>query len=151
MIQGVEVKHLKVISDERGWLYEILRQDEAIFEQFGQVYITTSYSGIVKAWHMHKLQTDYLCVVRGMAKIALYDGRKGSPTRGEVNEFFAGERNPILIKVPARVWHGFKAIGHETAYVLNIPTLPYNHEKPDEYRLPYDTDKIPYRWETKMG
>ena len=151
MIKGVEVKELRVIPDERGWLFEILRSDEPVFERFGQVYLTTAYPGVVKAWHMHKRQTDYLCVVHGMAKIALYDGRDGSPTRGEVNEFFVGERRPLLIKVPPGVWHGFKAIGSEPAYVINVPTLPYDRERPDEYRKPFDTREIPYDWEIKMG
>ena len=79
-------------------------------------------------------------------KVALYDPRKGSKTYGEINEFFIGEKNPLLIKVPTMVYHGFKAIGDETAYFLNIPTLPYNHKEPDEYRLSPDTDKIPYDW-----
>jgi len=146
MIEGVKVKKSNPISDERGWLMEILRWDDEIFEKFGQVYITTAYPGVVKAWHYHKLQTDNFTCIKGMMKVALYDPRKGSKTYGEINEFFIGEKNPLLIKVPPMVYHGFKAIGDETAYFLNIPTLPYNHKEPDEYRLSPDTDKIPYDW-----
>lgn len=150
MIEGVKIKELKAISDERGWLFEILRRDEPFFEQFGQVYLTTVYPGVVKAWHMHLKQTDNLCVVHGVAKIALFDGRDGSPTKGEVNEFFAGERSLILLKVPPGVWHGMKGVGEEPAYVINVPTLPYDHKEPDEHRLPFDTKKIPYDWEIKI-
>ncbi len=53
-IQGVKIKHLRIIPDERGWLMEILRCDDDIFQQFGQVYCTTAYPGVVKAWHYHK-------------------------------------------------------------------------------------------------
>jgi dTDP-4-dehydrorhamnose 3,5-epimerase len=81
-----------------------------------------------------------------MMKVALYDAREDSPTYKEVNEFFVGEKNPMLISVPPGVYHGFKAIGTETAYFLSIPTLPYNYEEPDEYRLPPDTKEIPYDW-----
>jgi len=146
MIEGVKVKKLNPIPDERGWLMEILRCDDEIFEKFGQVYITTAYPGVVKAWHYHKLQTDNFTCIKGMMKVALYDPRKSSKTYGQINEFFIGEKNPLLIKVPPMVYHGFKAIGDETAYFLNIPTLPYNYKEPDEYRLPPDTDKIPYDW-----
>ena len=41
-IQGVRIKKLKVDSDERGWLIEILRCDDEIFKKFGQVYLTTA-------------------------------------------------------------------------------------------------------------
>ena len=146
MIEGVKVKKLNPIPDERGWLMEILRCDDEIFEKFGQVYITTAYSGVVKAWHYHKLQTDNFTCIKGMMKVALYDARENSKTYREINEFFIGEKNPLLIKVPPMVYHGFKAIGDETAYFLNIPTLPYNRKEPDEYKLPPDTKEIPYDW-----
>ena len=146
MIQGVRIKRLKVITDERGWLMEILRLDDDIFESFGQVYLTTAYPGVVKAWHYHKKQTDNFTCVRGMMKVALFDAREDSPTYGEVNEFFVGEKNPCLIAVPPHVYHGFKAIGTETAYFVSVPTLAYDYKAPDEYRLPPDTPEIPYDW-----
>jgi dTDP-4-dehydrorhamnose 3,5-epimerase len=151
MIKGVEVKKLNVIPDERGWLMEILRCDDSFFKKFGQVYITTAYPNVVKAWHMHKKQTDNFTCIRGMMKVALYDARKDSPTHGEINEFFIGDKNPILISVPPYVYHGFKGIGTETAYFLNVPNELYNYKKPDEYRLPPDIDKIPYDWILEPG
>ena len=146
MIKGVKTKNLRVIPDERGWLMEILRCDDEIFEKFGQVYVTTAYPNVVKAWHYHKKQTDNFTCVKGMMKVALYDAREDSPTYKEINEFFIGDKYFILISVPPMVYHGFKAVGTETAYFLSIPTLPYNYEEPDEYRLPPDTKEIPYDW-----
>jgi len=145
-IDGVQVKRLKVIPDDRGRLMEILRRDDPLFIKFGQVYMTTAFPGVVKAWHYHKLQTDSFTCVKGMLKLALYDARENSPTRGEVAEFFIGESNPCLVQIPAGVYHGFKGIGLEEAIVVNCPTEPYNHEQPDEYRLDAHTDEIPYDW-----
>ena len=146
LIDGVKVKKLRVIPDERGWLMEILRDDDEIFRKFGQVYLTTAYPGVVKAWHYHKKQWDNFTCIKGMMKVALYDPRDDSPTKGMINEFFIGEKNPMLISVPPMVYHGFKAIGNETAYFLSIPTEHYNYDDPDEYRLPPDTPEIPYDW-----
>ncbi len=151
MIDGVKVKNLRVIPDERGRLMEILRSDEELFDKFGQVYMTTTYPGIIKAWHLHKLQTDNIAVLKGMLKLALYDDREGSPTRGEANEFFIGEHNPVLVQVPKDVYHGWKCVSETEAIVINIPTHVYNYKEPDEHRLPYNTDKIPYDWDVKHG
>jgi dTDP-4-dehydrorhamnose 3,5-epimerase len=140
-----------VIPDERGFLMEMLRSDDEIFEKFGQVYVTACYPGVIKGWHYHRKQTDHFTVVKGMAKVVLYDGREDSPTHGEINEFFMGDMNQILLKIPSLVMHGFKAIGTEPAYVINCPTEVYNYEQPDEYRLPYDTTEVPYDWGIKMG
>jgi dTDP-4-dehydrorhamnose 3,5-epimerase len=86
-----------------------------------------------------------------MMKVALYDARKDSPTYGELNEFFVGEKNPTLISVPPYVYHGFKGVGTEIAYFISVPTLPYNYQDPDEFRLPPDTDEIPYDWLLEPG
>src|SRR5450756_46195 len=96
MIRDVVVKPLRVIPDERGYLFEMLRSDEPLFQKFGQSYCTAIYSGVIKAWHYHKKQDDHFVCVHGMAKIVLYDTREGSPTRGELNEFFIGEKNMVL-------------------------------------------------------
>ena len=151
MIDGVATKKLRVIPDERGRLMEILRADDQLFSRFGQVYITTAYPGVVKGWHYHKKQTDHFAVVKGMAKLVLYDNRDDSPTKGDINEFFMGEHNPLLVKIPPLVLHGFKCISEEEAICINIPTELYNHDQPDEFRVdPHDND-IPYDWERKDG
>ena len=151
MIQGVLTKPLKVIPDERGWLMEMLRDDDPFFQKFGQVYLTVVYPEVVKGWHYHKKQSDNMAVVRGMMKIVLYDGRKESATRGEVNEFFAGEHNPILIHIPPYVYHGFKCISAGEALVVNTPTEVYNYKDPDEFRVDPHVNDIPYDWNRKDG
>lgn len=151
LIEGVKIKNLKVNCDERGWLMEILRSDDEIFSKFGQVYATTAYPGVVKAWHYHKKQTDCLTCIHGMMKVVLYDGREDSKTYKEINEFFIGDRNPVVIKVPPKVFHGFKAIGNDIAYFLNVPDELYDYKNPDEYRLPPDTKEIDYDWGLIQG
>ena len=151
MIEGVKLKKLKVIPDERGRLMEILRVDEELFQKFGQVYMTTTSPGVIKGWHLHKIQTDNIVCLKGMIKLALYDPRQESRTKNGVNEFFIGEHNPVLIQVQKDVYHGWKCISESEAIVINCPTEAYDYEQPDEHRLSYDTDKIPYDWSIKMG
>jgi dTDP-4-dehydrorhamnose 3,5-epimerase len=151
MIHGVVTKKLKPIPDERGRLMEVLRSDDEMFKKFGQVYITSGYPGVVKAWHYHKNQDDNFAVITGMMKVVLYDSRDNSPTKGEINEFFMGDHNPILLQIPKLVYHGFKCISDREAVVINIPTEPYNYKNPDEYRLDPHTTDIPYNWSRKDG
>ena len=80
MIDGVVCKKLNVFPDERGHLMEILRCDDELFEKFGQVYITTTYPGVIKAWHYHMRQDDNIVAVRGMLKLVLFDDREDSAT-----------------------------------------------------------------------
>jgi dTDP-4-dehydrorhamnose 3,5-epimerase len=150
-IHDVKTKKLRVIPDERGWLMEILRADEPeLFSKFGQVYVSATYPGVVKAWHYHRVQVDHFACVAGMVKLVLIDTRDNSPTRGAVNEFYLGSHNPLLVQVPNLVYHGWKCIGTEPSLVVNVPSEPYNHADPDEYRLePHGT--LPYDWTRKDG
>ncbi len=151
MIDGIQLKKLKVIPDERGRLMEILRKDDELFERFGQVYVTTTFPEVVKAWHLHKNQTDNIACVQGMIKLVVYDSREGSPTIHEVNEFFLGVHNPTLVKIPANIYHGWKCVSQEEAVIVNLPTEAYDYQEPDEVRLdPHDND-IPYDWRRKDG
>jgi dTDP-4-dehydrorhamnose 3,5-epimerase len=151
MIEGVVVKRLEVHPDQRGRLMEILRCDDAVFRKFGQIYMTTVYPGVVKAWHYHKVQEDNFAALVGMVQVALYDPRDGSPTKGEVVVLHAGVHNPVLVHVPPFIYHGFKNVGTEEAIVVNCPTEPYNPQQPDEFRIdPYDND-IPHDWRHRDG
>ena len=146
MIKGVEIKKLKIIPDGRGRLMEILRSDEPIFQKFGQVYMTTAFSGVTKAWHYHKFQDDHFTCISGVMRLALYDAREDSSTYKEINEFVVSLDNPILVKIPKLIYHGFKCVSDVEAIVINVPTMTYNYKTPDEYRLNAFDNDIPYDW-----
>ena len=144
-IDGVAVKDLRVIPDERGYVMEMLRADDPEFAGFGQAYISATYPGVVKAWHYHKVQVDQFVCIVGMVKLVLIDTREDSPTKGVVNEFFLGVQRPQLVVVPNLVYHGWKCISEEMSLVVNIPTVPYNYAEPDEFRIaPHGT--LAYDW-----
>jgi len=155
MIRDVHVKPLKVMTDERGFLMEMLRADDPLFEGFGQVYITGCRRGVAKAWHYHMEQTDHFVCVSGVALVVLYDGRQDSPTHGEAQEFVlaappARDPAPLLLKIPPRVLHGFTTAGCEEARIINVPTRTYRYENPDEHRVPWNSRDIPYSWPSEV-
>jgi dTDP-4-dehydrorhamnose 3,5-epimerase len=151
LIAGVETRPLKPIVDERGFLMEMIRSDDPIFKGFAQSYLTAVNDGVTKAWHYHNDQTDNFVCVFGLIKLVLYDCREDSPTYGLVNEFFIGERNPMLVQIPPKVLHGFKGISAPHALVVNFPDRLYNYENPDEFRVdPHDND-VPYDWTRRDG
>lgn len=139
MIDGVVVRELVTHVDEHGYLFEMLRSDWPEFQRFGQSYVSVTYPGIIKGWHVHKLQTDHFVAVKGMAKIALYDDRPDSPTRHELMEVVMGERRQRLLVIPPNVLHGTLALNNEPVLIVNFPDYVYNPREPDEHRVPYDT------------
>ncbi|MFH1868580.1 MAG: dTDP-4-dehydrorhamnose 3,5-epimerase family protein [Candidatus Omnitrophota bacterium] len=136
MIDGVEVKKLKEISDQRGRLVEIFRVSETGINP-RQVYMTTAYENVVKDkdnFHMHKEQTDFFCCVKGRIKLVLVDTRDNSKTKGEINEFEIGEGNFCLVKIPKEVLHAFKSLMGESI-IINCIDREYNGKDPDEFRI----------------
>lgn len=151
MIHNIKIKNLTRHIDERGYLQEILRDDDEIFSKFGQVYLTVCNPGVVKGWHCHQKQTDNLCCLKGTAKVGLYDGREASPTYRETQTVLLSELEPKLLQIPPGVWHGFTPTISEPIYIINIPTEHYNYDQPDELREhPFDND-FGYDWEIKSG
>ena len=149
MIDGVVVQTLKQIADERGKVMHMIRCDSPLFTKFGEIYFSVVNPGVIKGWHLHKKMILNYAVVSGMIKLVLFDDRKNSPTKGEVQEIFTGEDNYFLIKIPAGVWNGFKGIGTKPAIVANCATIP--HDPHEIVRLdPFD-NSIPYSWDLKNG
>lgn len=151
MIHGVHVAPLEPKVDDRGRVMELLRADAPDFTAFGQVYLATAFPGVVKAWHTHRRKVEYLVCVAGMVKVALFDPRPDSPTRGEVDEFFIGVWRPQRLCVPTGVWHGLKCISTGEALVIITASELYNPADPDEVCLPPDSPEIPYAWEREDG
>ncbi len=144
MIAGVIVKPLRRIPDERGCVMHMLRCDDPEFERFGEVYFSTVRPGAIKGWHQHTEMTLNYAVVAGMIKLALFDDREGSATRGEIQEIFLGDENYCLVKIPPLIWNGFKGLGAREAIVANCTTLPH---RPDEIRrLDPLGGRIAYDW-----
>lgn len=151
MIEGVRIKQLKWLKDDRGSLMEMLRCNDEIFKGFGQVYVTTCKPGVVKGWHYHKKQDDSFITLAGRVRVGLYDAREASPTRGQADEHLMSPDHPFVLQIPRGVLHGFECVGDAEAMVLNVPNMPYDHEHPDEFRVdPFQND-IPLKWKATRG
>lgn len=145
MIDGVNITPLKQFFDERGKVMHMLRADSPVFTQFGEIYFSCIYPGVVKGWHLHKRMTLNYATIHGEIKFVLYDDRPDSSTRGEVQEIFMSPENYQLVTVPPMIWNGFKGVGMETAICANCATLPHSPEEIE--RLAPDDPSIPYRWQ----
>jgi dTDP-4-dehydrorhamnose 3,5-epimerase len=148
VIDGVELRPLEPKVDERGRVVELFRADENL-PGFGQVHLTTVHPGAVKAWHRHARRTDVLAVVAGTVRVGLFDGRDGSPTYGEVNEFFLGVHFHRRLTIPPGVWFGLKGVGTEEALVVVYTDEPYRRLSADEERWDPEANEIPFDWERR--
>jgi dTDP-4-dehydrorhamnose 3,5-epimerase len=147
VIDGVQIVPLRRIPDERGTIYHMLKATDPHFQRFGEIYFSTAYKGIVKAWHRHREMTLFYACIIGRIKLVIYDSRDGSPTRGELMEVFLGPDNYSLVVVPPEVWNGYKGMSDPFAMVANCCTHP--HDPSRSTRLdPVDND-IPYDWAVK--
>ncbi len=146
-IDGVVARSLNVVLTDNGALTEIWRRDWALDAGgVDQVFQRTLAPGAVSAWHVHLQTTDRLFCARGQILLVLYDARTASPTHGVVAEHRLGERRPAVVSVPAGVYHGVRALGATEALIVNAVDRAYVYEDPDHWRVPIDSDEIPYRW-----
>lgn len=144
-IAGVEVIPLRRIPDERGTIYHMLKRSDPHFVEFGEIYFTSIYQGVIKGWHRHRLMTlNYACIW-GRIKLVLYDDRPESPSRGRLMERFLGSDDYSLVVIPPQVWTGFKGMA-EVSLVANCATHPHDPSQSQSERLDPFSDQIPYDW-----
>jgi dTDP-4-dehydrorhamnose 3,5-epimerase len=145
MIDGVLIKKLIPHPDERGYFTEIIRHNDKFFrEGFAQLSHSFMVDGVVKAWHIHKIQIDWWYVVSGTVKVVLYDKRDTSPTEKETNEFMMGENaENIVLKIPSGVAHGLKVTAGP-AHLVYITSSVYSSG--EEGRIAYNDPDIGYDW-----
>lgn len=148
-IDGVKVTRLRRIADERGQVLHMLKRTDDTFTEFGEIYFSCGYPGVVKAWHIHRDMTLNDCCIVGMVKLVILDVRPDSSTRGSLMECFIGEQNYCLVQIPPGVANGYKAYGDKMAVVANCASMPHD---PDEltYVDPYDND-YGYDWGVRHG
>ena len=151
LIEGVRVQPFALWPDDRGYFLEVLRMGHGPASEFPaastQVSAAVSYPGTIKAFHIHKHQTDYWAPVAGMLQVALVDLRGGSPTHGRRNTLYLGQLRPWQLLIPPGVAHGYKVIGSEPAVLVYVTDHFYNPE--DEGRIPHNHPGIQYDWETQ--
>ncbi len=150
-IVGLHYRPTRPIPHEDGTVAEVARTVwPEIDRPIGQVHITTTQPGRIRAWGLHERSIDRLFVVSGLVSIVVYDGRRDSDSFGALDEFKISDRNPGLLVIGAGLYHGWKIIGTTEAFLINMPTSIYDHDEPDALDLPYDAPHaaaiVPFRW-----
>jgi dTDP-4-dehydrorhamnose 3,5-epimerase len=145
-IEGVAVVPLREITDHRGAVLHMLRNEAPDYVRFGECYFSEVVPGAVKAWKRHREQTQNLAVPVGRVRLAIYDDRETSATRGMVDVLQLGRPDAYSrVKIPPGLWYGFAAIGTTPALLANCTDLPYTPHESDT--KPADDPTIPYSWE----
>ena len=143
-IKDVIITELKIIKDNRGKVMHMMRNDSNVFKSFGEIYFSTNFKDVVKAWHLHKEATlNYACI-KGKVKLVLFDDRKDSNTRSTYEEIILSPEKYFLITIPPNVWNGFKGLDEGESIIANCLNLPHN-EKEMVREDPY-SKKFQYNW-----
>ncbi len=147
-IEGVESKKLKIFASDQGYLFETVRADDKFFDgEFGQVLVSIVYPGVIKGLHRHHKQTDYTSCIKGNIKYVV--AKENTDKSITIKSFIIGESNPIVVKSPPGVWHGYMPLGNEKASVVHLISKPYNPQDPDTDRKnPFEFGDV---WNVKNG
>jgi dTDP-4-dehydrorhamnose 3,5-epimerase len=151
-IEGVVHERLTTHHDHRGMLGELLDVTQPFWSAgIVYAYTFTVRPGRIKGWGMHKLQTDRYVVLSGSLRVVLHDGRVGSPSAGRFAEFHFTDASPGRLSIPPGVWHADQNWGEADVRVVNFPTVPYDREHPDKYRIDPESGEIPFDFTLRDG
>ena len=145
LIDDVVLTELKQFSDERGTLLHMLRNDDPLFTTFGECYFSEVLPGAVKAWKLHRNQTQNFSVPVGRIKLVIYDNRKNSISNGNLQYVNLGRPDSYFrIMIPPGLWYGFTCISEMPALLVNCADIPHDPQE-SEIRMSDDIS-IPHRW-----
>ena len=146
-IRGVVMRPLKRYEDVRGWLTELIREDDLPANVVPRMaYLSVTHPGFARGPHEHVYQTDVFCFLSGTFELHLWERRDGTEPFHEVHTL--GAQNPALVTIPPGIVHGYRNVGDADAFVINLPDRLYagwgKSEPVDEIRHE-DTDSE-FRW-----
>lgn len=118
-------------TDDRGW--SLMNQMQGVMSDQGQINFSVQYPGVIKAWHRHKLQTDFWVCLQGHIKVGVHD-----QDTGQAWAIVIGEKRPGTVIIPPPLWHGAATVGPTQAGLLYYVTHSYNPQAPDEERAAHD-------------
>jgi len=145
-IAGVEIVQLTRHSDDGGSMTELGRFTGGIPQAFpGFTLRQVNYSeiepGAIKAFHLHRTQTDIWYVPPDdKLLLVLLDVRAPSPTEGVRMRLVLGDGTSRLIRIPPGVAHGAKNLARVRGRVIYFTDVHFSPdpETCDEGRLPWD-------------
>ena len=145
MIDGVIFKDLVTHTDDRGYFREVIRASDEFFTgSFGQWSHSLMFDGVIKAWHLHRVQTDWWYVVNGVMRVGLCDVRPDSRTYRETMDFLMWDfQTSRVVRIPPGVAHGCKTI-QGPVNLMYVTSHIYNPQ--DELRLAHDDPGIGFDW-----
>ena len=144
-IEGVKITPLKIISDDRGSVMHMMRNDSDVFDKFGEIYFSTIFKGKIKS--MAPTQRGYieLCLCIWGSKNLFYSMKEmGSSTFGEYQELLLSLKNYNLITIPPNIWNGFKGCNDQFSIIANCLNLPHNEK--EMVRLDVKDNRFKYHW-----
>lgn len=145
MIDGVVIKKINKHTDERGFFAEIVKFGEKTFHEVFQTSYSETKPGVIKAWHIHDYW-EIWCVIKGRAKVVLYDMRPDSLTKGKTQIIYTGEDNMMVIAIPGEVAHGYKPLGKKTMGIIYHASEAYNPKNVTIRTIPYNDPTIGFNW-----
>ena len=110
-------------SDNRGYLYELLKTDTA-----GQIFVSRTLSGITRGNHYHDSKVEKFCVVDGSARISFR-----SMISGEIFFFDVEGTECKVVDIPPGFTHNIKNTGTHDLLTLFWVNEVFNADKPDTY------------------
>ena len=130
--------------DHRGRLFEFYSGPSDFWSDplvFGHISSVRPHS--IKGWGLHFHKDDRYTLVTGELLVALWDARLDSPTHGLVQRVYLAQEATRQVLIPAGVWHASINLGSAEAFVINMPTQPYDHAQPDKVRLSHKSPLAP--------
>ncbi len=144
ILQGMSIKNLSVVENEKGSVLHMLRSDSEDFKTFGEIYFSEVIPNAIKGWKRHARTTQNFVVPVGRIKLVLYDQRSDSETSEMISEIEFGRNDYMMVTIPPDIWYGFKGLSSDVSIIANLIDFP--HDPGESESLDLSDKTVPYTW-----
>ena len=140
-MDGVFLIPLKEIQNPNGNILHFIKLDDLVYPKIGEVYFSEILPGCTKAWKLHKMQNQRICIPIGLVKVCLIDLREESLTYKKIDDFILGRSvNHSLLYIPTGIAYGYKCISNTPSLIANAPDIPHDPKE----QIPLYEEDLPF-------
>ena len=140
-LDDILVTRLKRIPTVGGDVLHVLKNSDARFKGFGEVYFSWVERGAIKAWKCHQRMTLNLVVPMGEVSFVFHLTNQKNKFRIEN----IGEERYVCLTVPPGIWFGFQGKASGRSLLTNLADM--DHDPNEVVRKP--VTEFEYNWSNR--
>ena len=135
-LNNLKINKVKIIKNKKGNILKLFNINNLSKKKNIEIYISEIKPQKIKAWRSHNLSTQNILILEGKCLIVLYHNNI-------YKKFLLTYKSNKILKIPPKIFYGYKNLGSNTVKILNLINMKYN----DSEIIRLKQNSIKFNWQ----